>query len=1039
MTFDFTKVTSPEYFRENQLPAHSDHKYSIFGGGDSRFSLNGTWKFHHAKNYSLAPQNFQNADYNCKNWDNITVPGHIQMQGYGVPQYVNIQYPWDGSALLEPGEIPTDFNPIASYVKYFTVPQTMQGQPLFISFQGVETAFALWLNGHYIGYATDSFTPSEFNLLEFVQDGENKLAVQVFRYTAASWLEDQDFFRFSGIFRDVYLFTVPKIHIWDLKIETTLSADFSGALLTVSPNFWDCTEPAKLKYELIYELENHEYERLPIEHSDDKNPTFAVKNPKLWSAEFPHLYTLIISVFDSEYNPQEIIYQKIGFRRFELIDGIMCINGKRIEFYGTNRHEFSCYNGRALPKNLMEQDVIAMKRYNINAVRTSHYPNDSYFYEMCDKYGIYVIDEANLETHARWEKVLATKDKSWALPGNLPEWRNIVLDRANNLYQRDKNHPSVIIWSLGNESYVGSVLQDMADTFRKLDSSRLVHYEGAHAYPEYHSATDIYSQMYTDAAYLEKHLQHYTEKPCILCEYLHTMGNSGGAMHKYIEVMERQPRFQGGFIWDFIDQSIAKKNRYGNLFQAYGGDFGDRPCDYNFSGNGIFYGDRRPSPKLQTVKYNYRPIKITFNENKTTLIVKNKHLFKSTKYYDFTAIFATLGKEFYRISLDVNVPPLSEQEVKLFPNGGIIVGTNEGEKTAEEYTITVSCTLKEDTNWAKRGHEVAFEQQIIKNQFQAGTLPDLTNPLAKVNTLQKLQLVNDGNNIGIKGETFTALFAKSHAGLVSYCYAGREMIEKVPLPNFWRAPTDNDVANRMPVRYSQWKIASLYVGYSGFSVTKVQQTAESVIVTYVYNLATNPASDCEVTYTVYPNGTIKVDMTCSTKDLPPMPEFGMLFKFSADYDNLEWYGLGPEETYVDKIAGAKLSVYQNKVAENMADYLVPQESGNKVGVRYAKLTDNQGNGMLFVSCENGEFYETGEPNEKTMEFSALPYTPHELENATHPHELPAVHYTVVRVNLMQMGIAGDNTWGARTHEEYLLPTDTTLRFSFAFTGNVDLR
>ncbi|MCL2016782.1 MAG: DUF4981 domain-containing protein [Defluviitaleaceae bacterium] len=1028
MSFNFNNVTSPTYFRENQLAAHSDHTYVMSDGGNSRFSLNGTWKFHHAKNYTLAPQNFHNADYNCKNWDNITVPGHIQMQGHGVPQYVNIQYPWDGLAQLEPGEIPDDFNPVASYVKYFTVPQTMQGKPLFISFQGVEAAFALWLNGHYIGYATDSFTPSEFALSEHIQDGENKLAVQVFRYTAATWLEDQDFFRFSGIFRDVFLFAIPKIHVWDLKIETTLSADFSGGLLTVTPDFRDCTEPAKLKYQLLYENEPLDYDLVPIKQSDEKNPTFAIKNPKLWSAEFPHLYTLIIQVCDADYNVYETISQKVGFRRFELIDGIMCINGKRIEFYGTNRHEFSCYSGRALPKKLMEQDIIAMKRYNINALRTSHYPNDSYLYELCDKYGIYVIDETNLETHAQWEKA-RLEGMEFALPGDRPEWREIVLDRVNNLYQRDKNHPSVIIWSLGNESYGGPIMLEMAELYRKLDSSRLVHYEGVHWDPSYPATTDMYTQMYTNANELEHFLQKNTEKPCILCEYLHTMGNSGGAMHKYIELMERQPRYQGGFIWDFVDQSIVKKDRYGKPFQAYGGDFGDRPCDYNFSGNGIFYGDRRPSPKMQTVKFNYQPIKITVNEKHQTFTVKNKHLFKSTKDYDFTVIFSALDKIYFQKLVDVDVPPLSEQEIKIFPDGmAILFGQDESEKQADELIITISCTLKEDTDWAKRGHEVAFGQRVHKAEHQVGRLPNLEGSLANVNTLQKLQLINNGNNIGVKGEQFTALFARSHAGLTSYNYAGREMIEKVPLPNFWRAPTDNDVANKMPIRYSQWKTASMNIAHSGFTIKNIQQTAESVIITYVYNLATTPASECEVTYTVYANGTIKVDMVCPTKDLPPMPEFGMLFKFSADYDNLEWYGLGPEETYVDKITGSKLGVYRNKVADNMADYLVPQECGNKVGVRYAKLTDDNGHGIVFSKCENGG----------NLEFSALPYTPHELENAMHHYELPAIHYTVVRVNLMQMGIAGDNTWGARTHDEYLLPTDTELRFSFAFSGNVGL-
>ena len=990
MGFNYDRIKDPGYFQENRMLPHSDHKYYRgHEGGDFRYSLNGVWKFHHAKNYSLAPEAFYAADYDCRAWDDISVPGHIEMQGYGIPQYVNVQYPWDGLEDIEPGDIPTEFNPVATYVKYFTLEETGllldASEKIYISFQGVESGFALWLNGHYIGYSTDSFTPSEFALSEYInKTGLNKLAVQVYRFTAGSWLEDQDFFRFSGIFRDVFLYAIPQVHVRDLKIDTKLSEDFSSAELSVA---MELTGAGSTKLRLTYEDEL-------ICECEGKSPCIVPK-PKLWSAEYPHLYTLTIEVYDTSMALQEVVVQSVGFRRFEMIDGIMCINGKRIAFYGTNRHEFSCYTGRALPKELMEEDVLAMKRNNINALRTSHYPNDSYIYELCDKYGLYVIDEVNLETHGQWAKTYK-HGLDVALPGDRADWKDIVIDRVDSLYQRDKNHPSIIIWSLGNESLGGSVMLDMANHFRKLDQSRLVHYEGVAWDARHPNTTDMYSYMYTAAADLEKMLETNTDKPCILCEYVHTMGNSGGAMYKYIELMDKQPRYQGGFIWDYVDQSLIKKDRYGKEFQAYGGDHGERPTDYNFSGNGIMYGDRRPSPKMQSVKFNYRQLRVSFPGNGKFLI-ENKYLFTPSSDFDCLAILEKDGKEVARKSIKTDVPPLATGAYSIpldFPEA-------EG-----EYAITVSLRLREDCDWGPRKHEVAY-----------GQLTKQINAAPKINK-EPVKVIANGNNIGVKGMHFSALFSRERGGMVSYRYAGREMIEKIPMPNFWRAPVDNDIGNQMPKRYAQWKLASLYATLESLEHENTETTAT---ITCKYKFPTTPESSCELRYIVHGDGTVKVDLSCTPEGHTPMPEFGLLFKFNADYENLEWFGPGPEETYVDRPCGAKLGIYRNKVADNMAAYLVPQESGNKVNVRWAKLTDNAGRGIYF----------TGLP---LMEFSALPFTPHEIENAMHHYELPAPHYSVVRVNLRQMGIAGDQSWGALTHPEYLLPENESLNFSFSFKG-----
>ncbi|MCL2819246.1 MAG: DUF4981 domain-containing protein [Oscillospiraceae bacterium] len=1043
MTFDYNKLKDPAYFRENRLDAHSSHKFyrteneAKTGCSSFKQCLNGIWKFSYAPNIALAPKDFFKPDFDCKCWDDIKVPGHIQMQGYDKPQYVNVQWPWDGLNNIEPGEIPEDFNPVASYALHFTVPQHMQKETIFISFQGVESSFALWLNGKYIGYGMDGFTPSEFELTKHIKDGENKLAVQVFKFSAGSWIEDQDFFRFSGIFRDVYLYSTPKVHVRDLKVEPILDNALENADLNISMLL---TGGVKGSVEAALSCKGNSYcgegtgavcqhegfgaeaSAVKVDLQEKTELTISVKKPCLWSAEYPNLYSLELRIFDENKKLTEIITQDVGFRRFELIDSVMFINGKRIEFYGTNRHEFSCETGRAITREQMESDIITMKRFNINALRTSHYPNHPYTYELCDRYGLYVIDEVNLESHGRWHTITAeNKGTDAALPGDNPKWLDIVIDRVDNLYERDKNHPSIIIWSLGNESWGGINMLKMAERFRSLDKTRLVHYEGIHYDPRYPDTSDMNSQMYTTPINLEKFLKENPGKPMILCEYLHTMGNSGGTLFKYIDLMSKYPHYQGGFIWDFIDQSLLKKDRYGKYFQAYGGDFDDRPNDYNFCGNGILYGDRGLSPKLQTVKYNYQ--RIVADVQKDKVVITNKNLFTATSDYDCIVILERNGVEVKRASLvDIDLTPVEPLSSAEYPIPFEIP------QDLGEYAITVSFRLKNDTAWEKSGHEVAFGQYVTKvkektEKGQSGAMP-CSAPVTPLKIIQGTQ------SVGVRGENFTALFSKVRGGMNSYKYGGREMIKQIPKPNFWRAPVDNDIGNFMPVRYSQWKLASLYssclppsvfeTGLGGLEDPEVESKSGKAIITYKYYLPTNPASECEVKYTITNDGTVTVDMTCHPKKLPPMPEFGMLIKLDADYENIEWYGMGPEENYIDRATGARLGIFRNKVKDNMSKYLMPQECGNKTGVRYAKITDESGRGIIFTGDE--------------MEFSALPYTPHELENAMHHYELPEIHYTVIKVNLRQMGIAGDNSWGALTHDEYLLPVNEKMKFSFSFKG-----
>ena len=660
-----------------------------------------------------------------------------------------------------------------------------------------------------------------------------------------------------------------------------------------------------------------------------------MENPHLWSAEDPALYELEIELLDDAGHLVEVTGQKVGFRKFELKNNRMLLNGKRIVFKGANRHEFSSITGRAVDVHTHEEllrDIITMKQNNINAIRTSHYQNQDALYDLCDEYGLYLIAENNLESHGTWDIHQAgIRGIEGVLPNDKPEWKAVLFDRMNSTYQRDKNHPAVLIWSLGNESFGGETLLQMAEMVRRFDDTRLVH--------------------------------------------------------------------------------------YGKWFQAYGGDFGERPTDYNFSGNGIAYGgDRAPSPKMQEVKFCYQNIAVSIDNS--GFEVWNKNLFTSTDAFDCVALLHRDGKLYQQQELtNIDVAP---EERSSFPLPFMVPAL------PGEYAVTISFRLKEDTSWAKKGHEVAFGQGVIAVVRSI--------PSKKVTPFT---VTHGTHNIGVRGENFDVLFSDLNGGLTSYRYAGKEMIQEIPRPNFWRAPTDNDCGNNMGGVRGQWKLASLYATAKGIGKeipsvhggTILQNPtceveADSVVVTYLYNLQTSPAAECSLQYRVFGDGRIQTTLHYDpVEGLAAMPEFGVLFKIDADYDTVEWYGNGPAETYWDRQHGAKLGIYQNKVADNMAQYLVPQECGAKTAVRWAKVVDRKGRGLLFTA-------DAANP----MFFSALPYTPHEMESAKHPYELPPVHYTVIRAMGEQMGVGGDDSWGANVHPEYIPDVTKPVEFTFTFRG-----
>ncbi|REE70477.1 beta-galactosidase [Paenibacillus taihuensis] len=1021
---------NPEVFALNRMKAHAtlmpfDSVEEAFKGdraaSRSCMPLNGMWKFAFAESPSQRIVNFYEDGFDTSDWSEIKVPAHWQLQGYDYPQYTNIRYPWEESEPeLMPPFAPTKYNPVGSYVRSFTVPENWEGQPVFISFQGVESAFYVWVNGELVGYSEDTFTPAEFDLTPYLRAGENKLAVEVYRWCDASWLEDQDFWRMSGIFRDVYLYTTPKAHIYDFFVLTELDAAYQDAELKLKAtitNYWEAQLGTVTVEAQLYDSAQKPVLAQPIvvtttlgasEAEVEIDASAHVANPLKWSAEEPNLYTLVISLKDHEQQLLETISSRVGFRKFEIKDGLMLINGKRIVFKGTNRHEFSCHTGRALELQDMITDIKLMKLYNINAVRTSHYPNQAVWYELCNEYGLYVIDETNLETHGSWsydQLELVPKN----VPASNPAWTANVLDRANSMLQRDKNHPSIVIWSLGNESFGGDNFVHMHDFLREADPSRIVHYEGVTMWRDSAAATDVESYMYAKPNKLVEYAHDFRpKKPYILCEYSHAMGNSCGGLHIYTELFDKYPVLQGGFIWDWVDQAIWIADEDGNGgHMAYGGDFGEKPHDGNFCGNGLIFADRTVSPKLVEVKKCYQNIDVNAVDlAKGIISIRNKSLFTNVDRYTLQWSVAVDGavSAANTGSLNVSVSAGETQEVTL-PLPTIVEG---------EAVLTVSFVTKEASPWAEAGHEVAFEQFILPAAEQAAAA------VKRKESSGAVQVDESAAAVTVSGAEFSATFDKASGSLVSYQVRGNELLKEAVSPNFWRAYTDNDRGNKHPERCATWRGAGEEKVLRELSYDVL---ADRVIVQASYLLPTTSASACTVTYTVSGNGAIEVGLQLAPgADLPEIPEVGIMLVMDSAYGELEWYGKGPEESYWDRQSGVKLGLYKGQVADQIVPYLRPQECGNKMAVRRASITAATSGAGLQI---------TGSP---TFELNVLPYTPFELEAYDHAHLLPASDKTVVRINYRQMGVGGDDSWGALPHPQYLLQANMTYAFSFTIQG-----
>lgn len=972
-------LANPEIYEVNREKAHSDHTYTT-KDGNLRQSLNGTWKFNYTEHPDSRPADFYKTDFDVTSFDDIIVPGHIQLQGYDKPQYVNTQYPWEGHEQLVPPQIPKKRNPVGSYVKFFDVDKELLGKETFISFQGVETAIYVWLNGEFVGYSEDSFTPSEFNITPYLKEKNNKLAVEVYRYSTASWLEDQDFWRFSGIFRDVYLYAVPEIHVRDMKVIADYDYENGNGILATELDIIGDSD-----YEIKLTLTDKN--GIKVYEGNTANVSASIPDIMPWSAEQPNLYTITAEI-SSDSEIIETAETKIGFRTFELKDGIMCLNGKRIVFKGINRHEWNAEGGRVVTEDDMLWDIRFMKQNNINAVRTCHYPNNSLWYQLCDEYGIYLIAETNLESHGTWQKMGAC-EPSINVPASLPEWKEACLDRARSMYERDKNHASVLIWSCGNESYCGDDIAAMADYFHEVDKTRLVHYEGVVWNRKYDHITDMESRMYAKPDEVEEYLKQNTGKPYISCEYMHAMGNSLGGMKLYTDLEDKYEAYQGGFIWDYIDQSLYKDG-----VLVYGGDFDDRASDYGFCTNGIVYADRTYSPKVSEAKRLYSNIRMSLENG--VLTVENRNLFTDTSGYIFKV---TLEKEGDILSAEEHRLNISAGEA-----GSVKIGL-EVPENGGEYVLTAYAVLAEDTIWAEKGHEISFAQQIVKT-------PEITAPM----TAHKAEIVYGDFCIGVNGEGFSMQFDKREGGVSSLVYNGVEYITRAPKVSFFRAHTDNDTGAGYPCENAQWQIAGKCAKLLGF---ETKENADSLEVTFKFLAPTVPSFEYKVTYIAYFDGRLGVKAEYDgVKGLSDMPVFAMDFKMKKQYDKFTFYGMGPDENYIDRNNGARLGVYTLTALENFTKYLNPQECGNRTGVRYVNVYEENGAGLNFTATEN------------PFEMSVLPYNAYELDNAMHRDELPDPTYTWVRIAAKQMGVGGDDSWGAPVHKEFKINSEEAMSLEF---------
>ncbi len=962
-------------------------------------SLNGEWKYHYSVNPLGRVADFWLPTFDDGKWTTIPVPANVEMQGHGVPIFMNIPYPWTSkTSPANPPFVPEDnpYNTVNSYRRTFTVPSDWDGRRVLITFDGVNSFFHFWVNGQKVGLGKDSRTPVEFDITAFLKPGQNLLAVENFRWSDGSYLEDQDFWRLSGIFRDVYLWSPAQLHIRDFEVKTALDADYRDAKLTVNVKVQN-TSSSLAVASVEAALLDATGKQIAAPRADLTSPasgetevslTSSVSNPLKWSAESPNRYQLLLTLKDSAGKVIEVIPAKVGFRQVEIKEGNLLVNGRRVLIKGVNRNEHDPDLGHVMIHERMVQDITLMKQYNINTVRTSHYPNVPAWYDLCDEYGLYVINEANIESHA----LMRT-------PQNLaanPDWLPAHLDRTVRMVERDKNHASIIIWSLGNEAGDGPNFEATYAWIKQRDASRPVQYEKAGT----RAHTDIISPMYASVEVQAKHSSQPQTRPFILCEYAHAKGNSTGGLWDYWEpIYALKPYIQGGSIWDWADQALRQPQNRPNrerfwptqpgdkTFWAIGGDIGpDKvPNNGGSSCDGLVTPDRVPHPGLNEVKHVYQYIRSQpLDLAARTFEVKN--------WYDFTNL-KDIAKIEWKLTGDgklLQSGDLPAPDLAPYATGTLTVPVLPFKPAPSvEYFLELSFRLTHDTLWAKVGHELAWDQ------FK---LPDAAPALALDSSASaQLSQRSVENTVIVTGQGFVATFDQKNGTFTSWTMKGTELIQAPLRPDFWRAPTDNDTGAKMEVEKAIWRTAHLDPVLKTF---EVKQPAPNKVVVIATHFLPSVKADWQTTYTVWGHGEIAVaaQFTPVNSDLPNLPRLGMQLVMHAGFDRIEWFGPGPHETYVDRKI-AKVGRYNGTVREQFySDYVITGESGNKVDVRWAALTNDKGMGLLAL----------GAP---LLSLNALHHTTEDLEKAGYAYKLPERDMTVLNLDWKSQGLGGDTSWG----------------------------
>ncbi len=996
MEFDLSFLSDPRVFSVGRMPPCSDHDLfasaeEALRGESSRVrSLNGLWKAHFALRPADAPDSLLTGDAMDAGLRDIQVPCEFQLAdpSWDPPHYVNVQYPWDGLEDLVPPRVSSEYNPTVTCIRRFCLSEEdLKAGRIVLCFGAAEAALALWVNGQFAGYSEDSFTPHRFDITSLVHLGDNRIAARVFKRCTGSWMEDQDFWRFSGIHRDVTLEFHGRSHLRDVFVHTPLSEDLSSADVEAECAF---DRPAGRVECILSAPGGRELARSTLDAAGELTFAFHVDKPLLWSGETPDLYSLTFILSDGE-ETLEVCSTPFGIRRFEMKDGIMRLNGQRIVFHGVNRHEFDCDRGRCVPLSTLMKDIHDMKAMNVNAVRTCHYPNDPRFYRMCDRYGLYVIDETNIETHGTWSR--RPFDREWVVPGDREEWLGAVLDRGASMLERDKNHPCVLLWSCGNESFGGKDLWELSEYFRHRDPSRLVHYEGVRNDDRYPDTTDVYSKMYAKVDYIENYLKNDPKKPFMNCEYTHAMGNSCGGMHLYRELEDKYPMYQGGFIWDYVDQALRVRMPDGRTQLCYGGDFGDRPNDNNFNTNGILLGDRTWTPKVQEVKHVFRYVFLDILEN--GIRVTNKRLFTSPDDCEILWEMLLDGKPVRSGTL--KIPFLRPGESTLLP-----LDTSLTEEGGEVMLCARMC-LKNDGPILEKGTCLSEGWACLRAREIPSAMPTA------------VPLIRGDHNTGVRQGTLRALFSRSLSSLKDA--DGGETLLSEPRLSLFRAPTDNDHGNRYAVAQGVWHMVSRYAVPSGPFVNEDRE----IRIPY----ASPFLGDREIVLTFLPTGDDRILVTLDfpgVKDQCDLAALGLSLELDPRLRNVTYYGFGPDESYVDRRTGALPGIWRFSADEGHTRYCRPQESGSRWGVRTLKVTDDRGRGVRVEALD--------EP----LEISVTRWLPEELMAKHHPEELTNPTHTILDVAAFRRGVGGDDSWGAPVLPQYTHPSDRPCRLRFLLSG-----